>query len=288
MIRVDITTTGWQEYSLIDSGDGRKLEKFGKFVLDRPDPQAMWQKTDKQKWVLADAHFTWAQQGEKWKINKNTPPSWTLGYKNLKLLLSFGRFKHIGVFPEHESQWQEIKKICEQTKGVRVLNLFGYTGVASIMAGTLGAKVTHIDASKQTIETVKENIKLSNLPDDTIRLVCEDALKYSKRLVERKEQFEIIIMDPPAFGRGPKGEIWKIEEKLTELVSLIPKLLSSKAQLVVLNSYTAGYSARSLGELFVDVFKKRAGEISYGDIGIKQKDSDRILPTGIYSKWKSK
>lgn len=288
MTRNDIITIGWEGYSLIDSGDGRKLERFGKTILNRPDPQAIWHKTDKQKWVSEDAHFAWAQQGEKWKVNKGVPLVWTIIYKDLNILLSFGKFKHVGIFPEHEAQWQEIKNICEKTKEVRVLNLFGYTGVASLVAVVSGAKVTHVDASKQTIQTVKENIKLSQLPEDSIRLVCEDALKYTKRLVARGEQFEVIIIDPPAFGRGPKGEIWKIEENLAELVALVPKLLSSSAELVILNSYTAGYSARSLGEIFTDTFLKKKGDIFYGDVGIKQENSERVLSTGTYSKWRAK
>jgi 23S rRNA (cytosine1962-C5)-methyltransferase len=143
--------------------------------------------------------------------------------------------------------------------------------------------VTHIDASKTTIATVRENIKLSKLPDTSIRTVCEDTLKYVRRLVQRGEQFEVVVMDPPAFGRGPKGEVWKIEESLQELLSLIPKILSPKAKLVILNGYASGYSARTFGELIRGVFS--GGNISYGDIGIKQKNTDRILTTGIYAKW---
>ncbi len=165
-----------------------------------------------------------------------------------------------------------------------MLNLFGYTGAASLVAAAEGARVTHIDASKQTVQTVRENIKRSNLPEDAVRLICEDALKYAKRLIQREEKFEVIVMDPPAFGRGPKGEVWKIEEKLAELLALVPHLLSDHARLVILNGYAAGYSARSFGEMLSDVLPR--GEITYGDVGIQQKNADRVLSTGIYATWK--
>lgn len=285
MKRTDITTPGWDAYALLDSGEGRKLEQFGPLVLDRPDPQALWQKSDKQKWMLANAHFAWAQSGEKWKVGKGAPASWTLAYGGFELSLSFGKFKHIGVFPEHESQWKEIAALCRAQKGARVLNLFGYTGAASLAAAAEGARVTHVDASKQTVGTVKDNIALSGLPADAVRLVCEDALKYAKRLIQRGERFEVVVMDPPAFGRGPKGEVWKIEEKLADLLALVPQLLSEHARLVILNGYAAGYSARSFGELLADALKDRKGEIVYGDVGIQQKNADRVLSTGIYAKW---
>lgn len=285
MKRIDIVTTGWEAYKLIDSGEGRKLEQFGPLVLDRPDPQALWQKSDKQKWILANAHFAWASSGEKWKLQKGTPSSWPLKYREITCSLAFGKFKHIGIFPEHQQQWDELQRVCRAQKGTRVLNLFGYTGVASLVAAAEGARVTHVDASKQTIGTVKENTELSGLPKDAIRLVCEDTLKYVRRLIAREERFEIIVMDPPAFGRGPKGEVWKIEEKIAELLSLIPALLSDHARLVVLNGYAAGYSAQTFGELLSDTLSSYGGEIVYGDVMIQQQKSDRLLSTGIYAKW---
>lgn len=289
MQRIDLITSGWDAYTLLDSGEGRKLEQFGPIILDRPDPQALWEKSDKQQWMLANAHFAWNAAGkenkEKWTVNKGTPHDWTIAYRDTSLALSFGKFKHIGVFPEHESQWKEIAALCRSQKGARVLNLFGYTGAASLVAAAQGARVTHVDASKQTIGTVKENIALSGLAGDSLRLVCEDALKYAKRLIQRGETFEVIVMDPPAFGRGPKGEIWKIEEKLADLLALLPELLSEHARLVILNGYAAGYSARSFGEMLTDALKNKKGAIVYGDVGVQQKNADRVLSTGIYAKW---
>ncbi|HSE56752.1 MAG TPA: class I SAM-dependent methyltransferase [Candidatus Paceibacterota bacterium] len=283
MKRSDVTTLGWDEYELLDSGEGRKLERFGDIVLDRPDTQALWKKEHSVLWERAQASFSWADKGERWFLQTEIPQTWTLPYTELQFILSLKQFKHVGLFPEHEPQWQEIAALCKAHPGLRVLNLFGYTGAASVVAAAAGATVTHVDASKQTIEIVKENLAASALPSDSIRLVCEDALRYAKRLVARGEQFEVIIMDPPAFGRGPKGEVWKIEEGLADVVALVPQLLSERAKLVLLNGYTAGYSARTFGELLHDVLP--SGTVTFGDIGIAQKNSDRVLTTGMYGKW---
>jgi 23S rRNA (cytosine1962-C5)-methyltransferase len=289
MKRVDVRTTGWGDYELIDSGEGRKLERFGDLLTDRPDPQALWRKRTPDVWQRAKAQFLWKETGERWKLEKGIADSWNIHWNELVCTLSLKGFKHLGIFPEHESQWKELAQVAKQTKSgaqYRMLNLFGYTGIASMAAASAGAKVTHIDASKQTIGTLKENMEASGLSDDAIRTVCEDAFRYAKRLVQRGEQFEMIVMDPPAFGRGPKGEVWKIEEKLRELIALIPDLLSTDAQLVILNGYASGYAAQTFGEVLADVLKDRGGEITYGDVGIVQKGSDRTLTTGIYGSWR--
>ena len=287
MERIDIHIPGWESYELIDSGEGRKLERFADIVLDRPDPQSLWKKTTPALWTDIHAQFAWAEKGERWKLLKNVPESWMIPVEDMHLVLSLKGFKHIGIFPEHVHQWKEIQVLGKKTKesgtALRMLNLFGYTGAASIAAANVGMKVTHVDASKQTLATVKENMIASGLPEDAMRIVCEDALRYAKRLVERGEQFEIIVMDPPAFGRGPKGEVWKIEESLAELVSLLPKLVSPKVQLVILNGYAAGYSARTFGELLSDVFPHKG--VSYGEVSLMQKNNNRLLTTGIYSKY---
>ena len=284
MKREDVVIKSWEDYELLDSGEGRKLERFGSIITDRPDPQVLWGKSNTNLWLNAEAQFLWVQKGERWKLGKGAPETWSFSYKNITLELSCKGFKHVGVFPEHSYQWDEIISIGKKNPGARMLNLFGYTGAASIAGALSGILVTHIDASKTTIATVKENMKLSGLADTTIRTVCEDTLKYVKRLIQRGEQFEVIVMDPPAFGRGPKGEVWKIEESLGELLSLIPELLSPKASLVILNGYASGYSARTFGELLAGVAPR--GQVFYGDIGIEEKDSNRVLTTGIYAKWK--
>lgn len=296
--RVDVCTTGWADYELIDSGEGRKLERFGEVILDRPDPQALWKQETPSRWQEAHARFEWGEKEERWKLQKEIPAQWMVRWNDVALALSLKEFKHVGLFPEHASQWELIQHVCTSISGqkkIRVLNLFGYTGAASVVAAHAGALVTHVDASKHAIEMVKENAARSGLAPDAIRTITEDALKYAKRLVQRGEQFEIIVMDPPAFGRGPKGEVWKIEEGLPELLALIPALLSEDARLVILNGYAAGFSARTFGELFEDIFKQktqeRNGEISYGDISLvqssQQKNSSRLLATGIYAAWQA-
>jgi 23S rRNA (cytosine1962-C5)-methyltransferase len=286
MKRIDSTTEGWQQYKLLDSGEGRKLEQFGQLILDRPDPQALWQKSFPTEWQKANAQFLWADKGDRWSVEKGIPEEWPIQWQQMNLMLSFKGFKHIGVFPEHCEQWQRLHIIGKKHSGLKMLNLFGYTGAASIVAAQAGMQVTHVDASKQTIQTVKENAIASGLSGNALRVVTEDALKYAKRLVQRKEQFEVIVMDPPAFGRGPKGEVWKIEEKILELIALVPLLLSANAKLVILNGYAAGFSARTFGELLQDVLPK--GTIEYGEVSIKQHTSDRILTTGIYAAWQDR
>lgn len=282
MKRYDYEVRGWSDYELLDSGDGRKLERFGEIMLDRPDPQAIWQKKHKDAWVDAHAQFVWAEKGERWKIAKDVPEAWLIGWRDIRMNLSFKGFKHVGIFPEHMEQWKKIADFGAQNPGSRMLNLFGYTGAASIAGALAGLEVTHVDASKQTVQTVKENAESSKLRADAIRFIVEDSIKYVRRLIARGETFEVISMDPPAFGRGPKGEIWKIEESLTELISLIPQILSKQnKRLVVLNGYAAGYSARTFAELIASILPRE--HITYGDIGILESDQERVLSTGIYS-----
>lgn len=284
MKRIDSIQKKWQDYTLIDSGEGRKLEYIGGIICDRPDPQSIWKKSASQDfWGSADVYFKWEEKGERWNI-KNKKEKWNISYKDITLSLFLSGAKHIGVFPEHAHQWDEILELGKKYKGLKMLNLFGYTGAASIAGGFCGMDVTHVDASKTTIEAVKKNAILSGLGKNSIRVVCEDALKYVKRLKERGEMFDVIVMDPPAFGRGPKNEVWKIENSLTELISYIPSLLTKDAQLVLLNGYAAGYTARSFGEILSDVVPKK--NITYGDIAIEQEKGTRTLTTGIYAKWK--
>ena len=283
MKRIDITTESWSDYELVDSGEGRKLERFGVLLLDRPDPQALWHKHSPDLWFDAQAQFLWADKGERWKLAQGTPETWQIARRDIKLELSFKGFKHVGIFPEHAHQWDELGVLGQKHTGLKMLNLFGYTGAASIAGALAGMQVTHVDASKSTIETVKSNAALSGLPSDALRTVCEDALRYVKRLVVRGEQFEVIVMDPPAFGRGPKGEVWKIEESLLELVSLLPQLVSPDAKLVILNGYASGYASRTFGELLSDALGKE--DVSYGEVVID--GGARLLTTGIYAAWRA-
>ncbi len=283
MNRKDIVVSSLPEYTLLDSGEGRKLEKFSATILDRPEPQALWSKKNKTLWLDAQAQFLWADKGERWKQAVDMPDKWSWSYEGIVLELSCGGFKHVGVFPEHAPQWGMLSLLGKTNPGLSMLNLFGYTGAASIAGAKSGMKVTHVDASKTTIGTVKRNAEASGLSVDALRLVCEDAQKYARRLIARGETFDVIVLDPPAFGRGPKGEVWKIEESLHELLLLLPKLLSTTPKLVLLNGYAAGYSATTFGELLRELLP--LGAIEYGEVGIKEQSSDRILTTSIYAKW---
>jgi 23S rRNA (cytosine1962-C5)-methyltransferase len=282
----NVVTQGWKDYELLDSGEGRKLERFGPIVLDRPDPQALWKKTDSAQWVNAQAQFLWADKGDRWSVSKGVAEEWQIEWHDITMNLSFKGFKHIGIFPEHASQWELLQNLGKKHAGLKMLNLFGYTGAASIAAAQATMQVTHVDASKQTMDTVKANVLASGLQSNGMRMIVEDALKYAKRLAQRGEQFEVIIMDPPAFGRGPKGEVWKIEEKLQELVAVLPQLLSAEAKLVILNGYASGFSSRTFAELLRDALPE--GNITYGEVAIAQKDSQRLLTTGIYGMWQDR
>ncbi len=286
MNRKDYITNSWEDYELIDSGNHRKLERFGTVRINRPDPQAVWPVYNSALWQDIHAEFA-GTKNNNWAIAEHVSPLWHINYGGAVCNLGFGSFKHIGIFPEHRSQWDNIKIFCSKKPAVRVLNLFGYTGIASIVAAMHGAQVTHVDASKQTLATVRKNAKDSGLPEDALQCVLEDALKYVKRLVSRGEQYDLVLMDPPAFGRGPKGEVWKIEEKLFELISLIPQIVSDAPIAVILNGYAAGYSALSFGQLLEAVFEHQ-GIVTYGDVAIAQSNSDRVLPTGIYAQWQPK
>jgi 23S rRNA (cytosine1962-C5)-methyltransferase len=230
MKRIDSIQKEWEDYTLMDSGEGRKLERIGGILCDRPDPQSLWKKTVPQTlWESADIYFKWEEKGERWNI-KNKKDEWVISYNGITLSLFLSGAKHIGVFPEHAHQWDEIIEIGKKhkNKNMKMLNLFGYTGAASIAGALSGMEVTHVDASKTTIETLKKNAELSNLPENSIRTICEDALKYIKRLVERGETFDVIVMDPPAFGRGPKKEVWKISDKFVKTTAIAQSALGDK------------------------------------------------------------
>ncbi len=280
-------------YELIDSGDGEKLERFGEYILRRPDPQALWQKNLELKdWKGAIAYFERQGESGKWKKKENMPAEWTMDFAGLKFLIKPTAFKHTGLFPEHEENWSWIKEqILKANRPIKVLNLFGYTGGASLAAAQAGAEVIHVDSSKSAIAWAKKNAELSGLDKKPIRWLEDDARKFVQREIKRGNTYDAIIMDPPAFGHGANKEIWKIEEDFNNLLNLCSQILSSEPSFVLVNGYSAGYSALAYENSLMPFVKKyglsaqAGGSIEKGELTIEESDTGRLLPAGIFARW---
>lgn len=276
-----LVTTGWSDYELLDSGEHMKLERFGEIILARPETQAIWSKQKPELWGDAHAEFVSNEGKGKWVTKKPVPKSWNLAWGDIRFSAKLTSFKHTGVFPEQALNWTWLTERAEYAKKVSVLNLFGYTGIATLAAAQAGAQVTHVDASKQSLDWAHDNAKLSGLPEDSIRWILDDALAFAKREVRRGAQYDGIVLDPPAFGRGAKGEVWKIEDDLPPLLSELQKLLSPKpGSFFLLNGYAAGYASRSFAQAVESVFGSTKGES--GELHIKESGSDRVISAGIY------
>lgn len=282
-----------QNYELLDSGEGEKLERYGEVVLSRPDPQALWAKSlSPEAWKNVYAEFSHEDSRGKWNIIKDIPPSWNITLSNVTCSLKLSPFKHVGIFPEQLVHWvwlQEIIKThIDSGKKVSVLNLFGYTGGASIAAAHAGAEVCHVDASESAVRWSKINRDMSGLPDDSVRFIVDDARKFVEREIRRGKKYDIIIMDPPLYGRGSKNELWKIENDLVPLLSKIKKLISPNPIAILLNGYASGYSHIAYKQALEKITKDLNGTLSSGELAIAQSHSDRLLPCGIFAKWESK
>lgn len=269
-------TKGWEDYELLDSGDGVRLERFGKYTISKPDPQAIWnQSLPISEWEKADAKF----ENNTWTKNTDFPNSWEIKYKNLKFLAKLTPFKHTGIFPEQSLNWDFMENILKNvTYQPNILNLFAYTGIASIVCAANNAKVTHVDASKPSIAWAKENQLQSNLTDKPIRYILDDAIEFCAREVRRGIKYDGIIMDPPVYGHGPNGELWDFNKSFPELLSICSKLLSTKPLFVVANAYAVSSSAIMLNNLLEDYFPK--GNLEYGELALEQQN-ERLLSTGI-------
>lgn len=274
------------EYKLLDSGEGEKLEQYGKFVLARPDPQAIWPKRLlKGEWENADAYFK--QQGAKgkWMKRKELPEAWNINLNGLVFAIELSPFKHTGVFPEQLSNWNWMReKITHVHRPTKILNLFGYTGGATLAAAQAGAEVIHVDASRSSIGRARDNTLASGLENAKIRWIQDDAHKFVEREVRRKSTYDGIILDPPAYGRGAKGEIWKLEENLLSILNSCKKLLTKAPLFFVLNGYASGYSAIAYKNILETVLKDCGGKIEAGELGIEDV-SGKILPAGIFARW---
>ncbi|MBQ4030629.1 MAG: class I SAM-dependent methyltransferase [Bacilli bacterium] len=278
------------EYQIIDMSDGMKLETWNGKELLRPDPQIIWQeKMHPEYWDKADAIYHRSNKGGgSWEVkNHKLPESWQVSYKDLTFNIKLMGFKHTGLFPEQAYNWNLIReKIKNAKRPVKVLNLFAYTGAASVAAASAGAEVVHVDSSRGMVDWAKENLKSSHLENKPVRFLVDDCLKFVKREQRRGNKYDIILMDPPSFGRGSNGEVWDIEKDLFPLVKECMEILSDDPILFLINSYTTGLSKTVLENvLYLTINKKHQGFISSDEIGLPMKDSELILPCGIYARW---
>ncbi len=282
----------WHEYELLDTGEHQKLERFGKYTFVRPYEDAFWKKTlSKEEWDKADGIFFSSKKGSKsgWKIGKKIDKKWDMSYKGIKFSASPTPFRHLGFFPEQASHWDFIEeKIKNSKRKIRFLNLFGYTGIASLFALRAGANVTHLDASKQTISWLKENQELSGLNIPSMRVIVDDAMKFIEREIKRGNKYDAVVMDPPKFGKGPNGEVWKIEDNLQKLLSQVRKILSDQPLFVILTSYATEASSLSFGHTLEDMMKDFKGEVEAGELCIFEKSNKRAIPLANTAIWEAK
>lgn len=279
---------GWKDYEVIDCSNGEKLERWGEYFLVRPDPQVIWNTEKKDiHWRKKNGHYHRSKQGGgEWEFF-DLPQVWQIHYKDLTFQLQPFSFKHTGLFPEQATNWDWFsKKIKGAKREIKVLNLFAYTGGATIAAAKAGAKVTHVDASKGMVTWAKENAKVSGLVDAPIRWLVDDCVKFVEREIRRGNVYDAIIMDPPSYGRGPKGEIWKIEEQLHSFVTLCTKILSDEPLFFLINSYTTGLQPAVLSYLMnTEIVKKFGGSVQADEIGLPVSSNGLVLPCGASGRW---
>lgn len=279
----------FKEYQILDMANGEKLESWGNIILQRPDPQIIWPtKTYPNLWKDVDAIYRRSNTGGgSWHIIKNVPPVFEVKYHDLTFCLKLMGFKHTGLFPEQAVNWNLLEKtIKESNRPLKVLNLFAYTGAASVVALSAGASVTHVDSSKGMVDWAKENVNINHLQDKPIRFLVDDCLKFVKREIRRGNKYDIILMDPPSFGRGSKNEVWTIEKNLYELVDACTELMNDDFKLFLINSYSTGLSKTVLENLLqMTVNKRQKGHISSDEIGLPMKNSPYILPCGCTAIW---
>lgn len=282
-----IISNEWKDYEILDMANGEKLERWGNIILIRPDPQIIWSNKSKPElWKNAHAHYHRSKTGGgQWEYLKKIPESWQIKYKDLTFNLKPMGFKHTGLFPEQAANWDfMINKIKKAGRPIRVLNLFAYTGGASVACSYAGASVCHVDSSKGMTSWAKENVASSGLSDRPVRFIIDDVVKFVQREIRRGNKYDAIVMDPPSYGRGANGEVWNIEESLYNLVELCTQVLSDDPLFFLINSYTTGLAPTILTNVLSLTIKKK-GKISSGEIGLPMNDSNLILPCGIYGRW---
>lgn len=275
----------WKDYEIIATGDGEKIERFGDVILRRPDPQVIWDKSGSNLWNNFDGIYHRSSSGGGyWEFKKKLPDYWVINYGKLKFKIAPTNFKHTGIFPEQAVNWDYIiDKISNSNKDMRVLNLFAYTGCATMAASFAGAKeVVHVDSSKGINEWAKDNMNLCGLENNTIRFIVDDAIKFLEKEIRRGRKYHAVIMDPPSYGRGPNKEVWKFEDNLKILLNLVKQVLDDDYEFLLINSYTTGVSHISLNNILSLVFSD--SNIVTGEIGLPIKENNLILPCGIYGK----
>jgi len=284
-----LASTEWQDYALLDSGNGERLEKFGKVKLVRPDAEAIWKPAlTAKEWQNVQARFqpSAEEMGGHWDKEPNIPESWILEYKKMRFRCQLSSSKQVGVFPEQAVQWDWIdRQVRKANRPLRVLNLFGYTGLASLMAASAGAKVTHLDASKKVILWAKDNLTLSKISPDSIRWIIDDALKFVQRETRRASHYDGVILDPPKFGRGPKGEVWEFYKAISELLASIQQILSPNPAFIVLTAYAIKASAITLEQALSEMMKPYQGVTECGEVVLKDSSAGRLLSTSIFARW---
>ena len=282
----------WKDYEIIDASKGMKLERWKDIYLLRPDPQIVWNNGDlleKYRSMIDAVYYRSNKGGGHWENLKNIPGSWKVDYKGLTFNIKQMGFKHTGLFPEQAVNWDfMIDKIKKANRPIKVLNLFAYTGGASVACLSAGASVTHVDSSRGMVDWFKENVKSSGMEDYPVRYLIDDVVKFVQREIRRGNKYDAIIMDPPSYGRGANGEVWDIEKNLNYLVEICTEILSDEPLFFLINSYTTGLSSTVLSNMLrMTVNKKYEGKVTCGEVGIPIKENNLVLPCGIYGRWES-
>ena len=278
----------WKDYEILDMADGEKLERWGNIYLVRPDPQIIWkEKQFPNKWKNINARYNRSKTGGgSWENTSKLPKAWQVKYKNLTFNIKPMGFKHTGLFPEQAVNWDwMIDKIQKEKREIKVLNLFAYTGGATVACLSAGASICHVDSSKGMTAWAKENVVSSGLEKASVRYIVDDVFKFVNREIRRGNKYDAIIMDPPSYGRGASGEVWQFENNISDLVNLCEQVLTEKPLFFLINSYTTGISAEVLGNILKINLKKYKGKITGGEIGLPMKDSELVLPCGIYGRF---
>lgn len=277
---------GWQDFEVLDCGDGFKLERWGDVILSRPDPQVIWPRADNNLWDRADAVYSRSREGGgAWAYNSRLPERWEVGYRGLRFFVRPTGFKHTGLFPEQAANWDWMKDKLQGKKDARVLNLFAYTGGATLACMQAGAHVTHVDAAKGMCQWAKENRELSGLSQDGARFIVEDATSFIRREIRRGSRYDGILMDPPSFGRGPAGEVWKLENELYSLVDTAAPLLSDAPSFFLINSYTTGFQPTVIRNIILKTVCARRGGRADAQELVLPVTTGGLLPCGCTGRW---